>query len=263
MGWCTGANQAGSANHPVCNNNRYPIMKSLVTKAALLLSLALTPLAALGQIVCTVSGTVDATGNGFTEGQAVTFSFTLAQTASNTGSNSEVIGSISAYRWADEVTADPTLWADVTGSPFSGSYARPVALEESPSMEIRATTSLFIILASAPEPDYAYTESMGLTFGGNNVNYINVASRFTGLSFDFSSATLPDATAYFSSYLGTYAYMEGTDQGSAFYYDGSSADIFFTPTSLTISAVPEPSTYAIILGALALGLVVWKRRRTA
>jgi len=31
--------------------------------------------------------------------------------------------------------------------------------------------------------------------------------------------------------------------------------------TITPSAIPEPSTYALIFGALALGIVVWKRRR--
>jgi hypothetical protein len=242
-------------------------MKSFVTKAAFLLGLALAPIAALGQVVFTVSGTVNATGNGFTAGQAVTFTFTLAQTASNTGSNSVVLGSptITGYRWADEVTSDPILWADVTGSPFSDTYTRPVALADSPWMElqIEAVTNRIRFLAAAPEPDEAYTESMGLTFGGNNVTYIYAIGRFTGLSFDFTSETLPDATTYFSANLGTYSFIEGTSPNSAFFYDGASGDILFTPTSLTISAVPEPSTYAAILGALALGLVAWKRRRAA
>ena len=32
--------------------------------------------------------------------------------------------------------------------------------------------------------------------------------------------------------------------------------------TITPSAIPEPSTYALIFGGLALGLVVWKRRRS-
>lgn len=32
--------------------------------------------------------------------------------------------------------------------------------------------------------------------------------------------------------------------------------------TVTPSAIPEPSTYALIFGGLALGLVVWKRRRS-
>jgi len=35
----------------------------------------------------------------------------------------------------------------------------------------------------------------------------------------------------------------------------------FTLNQLTISAIPEPSTYAAIAGAAMLGLAVWHRRR--
>ena len=32
------------------------------------------------------------------------------------------------------------------------------------------------------------------------------------------------------------------------------------PTSITISAIPEPSTYAALCGLAVLGLAVWRRR---
>jgi len=37
--------------------------------------------------------------------------------------------------------------------------------------------------------------------------------------------------------------------------------ISLTPTALTISAVPEPSTYALLAGSAMLGFVVLRRRR--
>ena len=36
--------------------------------------------------------------------------------------------------------------------------------------------------------------------------------------------------------------------------------IHFTATSLTISAIPEPSTYAAVAGAMMLGVALWRRR---
>lgn len=101
---------------------------------------------------------------------------------------------------------------------------------------------------------------MGLTFNGNIVSDIYVGANFNGLNFDFPSQSLPVATTYFSAYLGTYT-LNAT-YGHYFTIQNV-GQIDFTPTSLTISAVPEPSTYAAIFGALALGLVVWKRRRAA
>jgi len=40
---------------------------------------------------------------------------------------------------------------------------------------------------------------------------------------------------------------------------------FMTPAidNFSVSAIPEPSTYAAIAGAAALGLAAWQRRRSA
>ena len=43
-------------------------------------------------------------------------------------------------------------------------------------------------------------------------------------------------------------------------YEGNLDTSFFT-LSKTVTAVPEPSTYAVIFGALALGFVVYRRRK--
>lgn len=54
-------------------------------------------------------------------------------------------------------------------------------------------------------------------------------------------------------------YMQGyIDQARVFTYTGT-----FNPASLNYSAIPEPSTYALIFGAGVLGLAAWHRRRAA
>lgn len=47
--------------------------------------------------------------------------------------------------------------------------------------------------------------------------------------------------------------------GASFSLSLDGADVYL---SYTAAAIPEPSTYAALLGALALGLVAWRRRRT-
>ena len=37
----------------------------------------------------------------------------------------------------------------------------------------------------------------------------------------------------------------------------------FTIDSVTVSAIPEPSTYAMLAGLGALGLAAWRRRQMA
>ena len=57
-----------------------------------------------------------------------------------------------------------------------------------------------------------------------------------------------------------------TDISLAFGQSGGTATgvtLFGTTTSFTIQAIPEPSTYAAILGAVALGGVLIRRRRVA
>jgi hypothetical protein len=43
--------------------------------------------------------------------------------------------------------------------------------------------------------------------------------------------------------------------------DGTGNDYYGSITALQVVAVPEPATYAALLGLLALGLVAWRRRR--
>lgn len=43
----------------------------------------------------------------------------------------------------------------------------------------------------------------------------------------------------------------------------TASDIWNNSTALTVSAIPEPPIYAALGGVLALGLVMWRRRRTA
>ena len=46
-------------------------------------------------------------------------------------------------------------------------------------------------------------------------------------------------------------------------YSVSTAGSNFTIDNVTITAVPEPSTYAACAGAAVLGLAFWRRRRAA
>lgn len=70
----------------------------------------------------------------------------------------------------------------------------------------------------------------------------------SGSSFD----TLTSSTEFRIAGFGA------TGSTGAARFNGSGADIVLSGFT---SAIPEPSTYALIFGALALALVVWKRRR--
>lgn len=86
------------------------------------------------------------------------------------------------------------------------------------------------------------------------------------LNGNLVSGTTFTATSSFDSNFGL-----GGDQGGGGRLSGTldDAKVFtfatgtFTPSMLDYSAVPEPSTYALIAGAFALGLAAWRRRRAA
>ncbi|WP_221031491.1 PEP-CTERM sorting domain-containing protein [Actomonas aquatica] len=103
--------------------------------------------------------------------------------------------------------------------------------------------------------DWQFDETYGMQFrvresdanGNLGVDLINGGTFFAGLT----SGIANDASAH--------AFMGGNNTGNILDY----VDNFATTgiTGAPLSAVPEPSTYAALLGACALGLAAWRRRQ--
>jgi len=103
-----------------------------------------------------------------------------------------------------------------------------------------------------------------LLTAGNNASFADLAtltfsstSTASSISLNFTGADTIGAVydSISATYLSAGTYTSG--QLNAFF----SSSVFAGTGSLTISAVPEPSTYAVIFGALALGATVIRRRR--
>jgi hypothetical protein len=75
---------------------------------------------------------------------------------------------------------------------------------------------------------------------------------------DFFRIDYVNPATYFSAYAGTYALNTGILK---MYDVGAGHNTTFTATSLTIGAVPEPSTYAALIGLAALGYAAYCRWR--
>lgn len=71
--------------------------------------------------------------------------------------------------------------------------------------------------------------------------------------FEDSDTTYGSQLVVPTSWLGAYA-------NAAYSVSVTASDIWLNTTSLTVSAVPEPSTYAALAGVLVLGAVAWRRR---
>lgn len=90
-----------------------------------------------------------------------------------------------------------------------------------------------------------------------------LASTFTNFPESFTALE-----TYFTSYIGTYSSLATTGAAgknaiSVSLADPGKTSISFTPTTLTISvgAVPEPSSFALLAGLTALGFISTRRRR--
>jgi hypothetical protein len=88
-------------------------------------------------------------------------------------------------------------------------------------------------------------------------------------TIDLSSTSFPvwanpgiytTASAYFAPYVGTYTLNNDLGAGSRVFI-GAGVSMNIPMNTLTISVIPEPSTYAAIGGIVVLGLAVWKRYR--
>lgn len=70
-----------------------------------------------------------------------------------------------------------------------------------------------------------------------------------------------DADTTFTSQLVVPTSWLGAYNSAAYSVTVTASDIWLNSTALTVSAVPEPSTCAVLAGALALGCARWRRQR--
>lgn len=105
-----------------------------------------------------------------------------------------------------------------------------------------------------------------LTETGNPYVFLADTDLLTAPSYLVFAFQLPDGS-YLQS--GAFQLFDGDDfygyalSLSSYVFDSSSGEFgsLATGTEFSITAVPEPSTYAGIAGLCALGLVAWQRRR--
>ena len=108
--------------------------------------------------------------------------------------------------------------------------------------------------------------NIGLTATGKPVAFVYFWGDFTGLNFsNITGATLPNPNVYFAGFTASYSPTSAGFFGWIRTTDFDQA--LFTVNSLSItqsvSAVPEPATYAVLAGVAALGLAFWRRRNSA
>lgn len=227
-------------------------MKQLLSVITFLASAA----AASAQVTFTITATANGGGFGYTPGQVVTFSFTTTG-ADLTGNihngNAFVAGSHNL--WSEDFTSDTQLFTAVSATGFSGTYTRPSGSGD-PFSAVDAVVPGFGQLSLQVKSEAFSSPSIGFTAGGFAVSSIVANQLDWGQSFP-APGTYTPLNTYFAPYVGTHSLNPGGYVELFF----NTTPFDFTPSSITISVVPEPWSYAALFGFAALGLAAHRRRR--
>lgn len=210
------------------------------------------------QIAFTFSGTADFDGVGYSEGQAVSFTFIIAD--STPTFSTEGAGNV---RWEDFGAPSGQLIQSVTGTGITGSWLAPAFEGGSNSQLLVEASPIDRFLLSLATFDY---NPEPVNIGGLQANGFELGQIIiqTLGQNPFGITTVPEGgspTEFLADLFGTYAV---TGLFADIYDIGDENSVSFSIDTITIgavSSVPEPSAYAAILGGLTLGVVMLRRRR--
>jgi hypothetical protein len=227
-----------------------PMLTNTVRSLLVLLALSGAALTARAQVTFTATAVASGTAGGYTNGQSYTFVYTLGGSFAN---NAQSTFTGTQKSWYEDTTAADQLFTTVTGSGLLGTFTRPVATFDPFSQLFVGTTNPLFKLQAAV--DNGFTGLTTLDATPITLALVNVTAGmnvFTGVGY-------VEPSTYFSTngYSGFYPGLTGVVllQGAGFATIES-----FNITSVSISAIPEPATYAPLLGLAALGSVSRRRR---
>jgi hypothetical protein len=158
----------------------------------------------------------------------------------------------------------------VTGGAYDNSFIIGGAISGS---SIAASTALPISY------DFTLAKNHALAIPGNVTWFLNFSDSVNTSAQQIATGTFSADSATFTG-SGNYSFTSGVSSGATFLatlrvtYFGNNAALFPVVTgtmtntgygggdiTLNATAIPEPSTYAAIAGAVMLGFAVWSRRR--
>jgi hypothetical protein len=214
-------------------------MKKLVRR--FLFSVAcLMSSSAFAAIVFTFETTNHAAALGYTVGQSATFVVTIEGDASSMGPDGRY--------WSG------SIYSTISGTGLSGAFSSSF---DNADLSIISPGDMSGQVGNI-------SEGLGLSANGTPLFYLNFLFTLPEDFHAYSPSEGPiSPQEYFSQELGSYVSPITDPMGNSFkLFDDGIDYAGFTIDRLTISSVPEPSTYALYVAAIVLGLAIFRRRET-
>ena len=164
-------------------------------------------------------------------------------------------GTLSPGNSPGTLSAGSTTWADGGSFIFEINQASGGAAGSAPGWDILAITGSLTVTATSASKFTVSLNTFDFTSGAAGVPANFFASSNYTLGFVTTTTGIFgfDTTAFTLNTAGVDRSLTGT---WAIAQSGNNLNLVYTG-----SAIPEPSTYAAIIGACALACAVWKRRR--
>lgn len=188
--------------------------------------------------------------------------------------NANVSETVTTFSGAGTVTAGNNTSLGVTGGTFSGSLSGDLDLVKSGAGTFTfsgASTSTGNVTVSAGIYTLANTGSLTFYIGDNGINNTVTGAgtaNFNGsFNFDLTEADLSNGNSWTivnvatQTFAGTFAVNGFTDADNDNIWTNGAGFSFNEATGLlTYSAIPEPSTYAVLLAGGVLGASLLRRK---
>jgi len=196
-----------------------------------------------------IIGTAGSTDMGYTLGDSYTFYWVIND--GYAGGDYDSFSS-SYNRWGTQETNSPALWESVYGSGLTGSYSRPSGELYAPNDSIYNDDQVSDYFSLYAGNDSPLATSLGLMVDGVQLRKVEAAQIVIGEDFAFSGGFNNPAT-YWENYTGSYSATGGISL-----LDEDSNTIDFVVSGVTIEAIPEPVSLALI-GLFGGGLIAVRR----